>query len=1000
MFVLPLFAASLVFSAVDVDILSKGTFSLSEATAVLTGVAEKFQSNAQFQNHVRSAAEAFALDPLTTMQTPAHVLFRIHADHDVSTASVKAWESHVAASSLASPGEVRKPFVFGEYLGAHPETNPSSNPHVHHFMSPATPEHLVTLARLPQIESFIFVPAELKISPDLWTLMNEKKEEDSPPHYVDLLVGLTDGHLSAMDEAAEVSRAVQSSINALPSVTAVADRPRPHSGAGDDAEDVILPTTSHHATDRLKVSNVSRGLLFDVVRTIALHAEVTWIEDQPEYVYSNRFAHAVQQSGGTAATLEDGTSATAGDTPLWDAGLHGEGEVVGVGDSGLDHMSCYFYDAAQPLTISNNNNNDNPTHRKVVQYVPYASNGEDEDGGHGTHVAGSVAAKGTGVCRDIQDAGMAYEAKIAFFDIGQPNAQSLNVPPSLRQQFFPPSYDAGARIHTNSWGANTNRYTLNSRDVDAYSFDNQDYLVLVAAGNSGGQGTGSVGAPATAKSCMSIGASQSTTESMTLIGAGGDDPAVAQQHQVVADFSSLGPTADGRRGITLLAPGRFIISANSDANPTAGHTGLTVKAGTSMATPVTAGYAALVRQYFRSGYYPLGSADASRGFVPRGSLIEAMMVNSAMHMTGTFAGIAQNGARTTGRSQFNQEQRPSIVQGFGRFQLNRALRLQSSTGNWLSLAVGAVGDTASQVETGETKTFDVLGVDPTDGSGNNIALKVTLVWHDPASQTGAAKNLVNDLDLVVTNPSGQTILPQAEGDDSPSAQGAPTSKDSLNTVEQVVIANPTAGTYTISVIGTSIPQGPQPFAIVATWGTGTTTPEDALESNSDTISNGLGISMGGGDAKKVSAGEVAVIVISIIAAIAIVVVIALIVFAVIAVVVAKKRNASTDGSHSSLQNETGIPVGQEMKKKTKPKKAGKKKPPMPPKKRKPPKPPPKRRAVTVVAKWGYTATEDDELTFHEDDVITVLDTSDPDWHKGKLANGNVGMYPAAYVVPN
>ena len=133
-------------------------------------------------------------------------------------------------------------------------------------------------------------------------------------------------------------------------------------------------------------------------------------------------------------------------------------------------------------------------------------------------------------------------------------------------------------------------------------------------------------------------------------------PASFLQHQVIADFSSLGPGADGRRGITLLSPGFYTISANSDANPTPGHTGLTVKAGTSMATPGTAGYAALVRQYFRMGYYPLGAVDASRGFIPRGALIEAMIVNSAQHMTGTFAGIAANGDRTNARTAFNTQQ--------------------------------------------------------------------------------------------------------------------------------------------------------------------------------------------------------------------------------------------------------------------------------------------------------------------------------------------------------
>jgi hypothetical protein len=31
-------------------------------------------------------------------------------------------------------------------------------------------------------------------------------------------------------------------------------------------------------------------------------------------------------------------------TPLWDLGLTGKGEVIGVSDTGLDDEGCYFYD--------------------------------------------------------------------------------------------------------------------------------------------------------------------------------------------------------------------------------------------------------------------------------------------------------------------------------------------------------------------------------------------------------------------------------------------------------------------------------------------------------------------------------------------------------------------------------------------------------------------------------------------------------------------------------
>ena len=50
--------------------------------------------------------------------------------------------------------------------------------------------------------------------------------------------------------------------------------------------------------------------------------------------------------------------------------------------------------------------------------------------------------------------------------------------------------------------------------------------------------------------------------------------------------------------------------------------------GTSMATPLTASMAVLVRQYFIRGFYPTGSNVTSNGFIPSGALVKAMLVHS------------------------------------------------------------------------------------------------------------------------------------------------------------------------------------------------------------------------------------------------------------------------------------------------------------------------------------------------------------------------------------
>lgn len=46
-----------------------------------------------------------------------------------------------------------------------------------------------------------------------------------------------------------------------------------------------------------------------------------------------------------------------------------------------------------------------------------------------------------------------------------------------------------------------------------------------------------------------------------------------------------------------------------------------------MATPVVAGSAALVRQYFMDGYYPSGTKTQDDAFTPSSALIKAVMIS-------------------------------------------------------------------------------------------------------------------------------------------------------------------------------------------------------------------------------------------------------------------------------------------------------------------------------------------------------------------------------------
>ncbi len=68
---------------------------------------------------------------------------------------------------------------------------------------------------------------------------------------------------------------------------------------------------------------------------------------------------------------------------------------------------------------------------------------------------------------------------------------------------------------------------------------------------------------------------------------------------------------------------------------------LQVMAGSSMAAPVVAASAVLVRQYFMSGYYPSGAPNPSDARTPSGALMKAVIINSGTQlMGGMYVGVA------------------------------------------------------------------------------------------------------------------------------------------------------------------------------------------------------------------------------------------------------------------------------------------------------------------------------------------------------------------------
>ena len=138
----------------------------------------------------------------------------------------------------------------------------------------------------------------------------------------------------------------------------------------------------------------------------------------------------------------------------------------------------------------------------------------------------------------------------------------------------------------------------------------------------------------------------------------------------MAVFSSTGLAVGGRIKPDVTAPGFSISSANSNAD---GDCAITEMAGTAHAMAVTAGAVALIRQYFREGFYPsgkrgkdLGGNNFEGGFIPSGALMKAMAISAGQVMPGVFPQpTAAQGAALNGY--------PNQYSGYGRVQLNQVL---------------------------------------------------------------------------------------------------------------------------------------------------------------------------------------------------------------------------------------------------------------------------------------------------------------------------------------
>lgn len=68
-----------------------------------------------------------------------------------------------------------------------------------------------------------------------------------------------------------------------------------------------------------------------------------WLHPKPKSQLHNWRASGIIQSG-RVPPREDGVESSE-IHPIWSAGIRGEGQIVGCGDSGIDVDSCFFFDS-------------------------------------------------------------------------------------------------------------------------------------------------------------------------------------------------------------------------------------------------------------------------------------------------------------------------------------------------------------------------------------------------------------------------------------------------------------------------------------------------------------------------------------------------------------------------------------------------------------------------------------------------------------------------------
>ena len=405
--------------------------------------------------------------------------------------------------------------------------------------------------------------------------------------------------------------------------------------------------------------------------------------------------------------------------------LNGEGMKVGVVDGGATRV----------------------THNEFIKYGTSRvtlENSNDVYNAHATHVAGTIGATGV----DEKAHGMANDVEIYSYSFD--NSAFADAAVDMYNKY-------GVLFSNHSYGYNEKtqlgEYDSEAATQDRAIYSNPYLNLFEASGNDGIDDSypkyGFIKGPGNSKNIFTIGALDLAAKN-------------------VADYSSKGPTVDGRIKPELCTRGSYVYSS---APETDDH--YEWMSGTSMAAPSATGIGILVAQQFQM---------ITGGYEIRHDILKSVLVNTAID---------------------KERKGPDFEVGFGLIDAKAAVDTVKSLDSTSPLIY------SGRILHGDRKEFIF------ELKSSNL-FKATISWVDPEANPAHNQSLVNNIDIWLEEmESGRKYYPFTLDKDNPTKLATTDKLNKVDNIEQILVENLPVGSYKLVVKGDKIISDDQEYAIAS-----------------------------------------------------------------------------------------------------------------------------------------------------------------------------------------